>query len=175
LTSQEYATDFEEVKRLGGFPSTARPDGQTIEALFWTDHDLRQWNEGMHRLAADRGLDLVQTARMLAMAHASGGDAMIACFDAKYHYMFWRPAVAIPMAGTDANPATEPDARWRPLRATPNFPEYRSAHACHSSAIVEALQRWGDRTFKVLDPNGYETWFYTHVAEPKPPTGAKLV
>ena len=37
------------------------------------------------------------------------------------------------------------------------------------------LQWWGDRTFKVLDPNGYEIWFYTHVADPKPPAGAKLV
>ena len=37
------------------------------------------------------------------------------------------------------------------------------------------LQWWGDRTFKVLDPNGYEIWFYTHVAEPQPPQGAKLV
>jgi hypothetical protein len=91
------------------------------------------------RLAADRGLDFVQTARMLAMAHVSGGDAMIACFDAKYHYMFWRPAAAIPLANTDANPATERDAAWRPLRTTPNFPEYPSAHACHSSAVVETL------------------------------------
>lgn len=139
LTSQEYATDFEEVKRLGRFDSTARTNSETIDALFWTDHDLRQWNEGMLRLAANRGLDFVQTARMLAMAHASGGDAMIACFDAKYHYMFWRPAAAIPLAHTDANPATEPDELWRPLRVTPNFPEYPSAHACHSSAIVETL------------------------------------
>jgi uncharacterized glyoxalase superfamily protein PhnB len=37
------------------------------------------------------------------------------------------------------------------------------------------MQWWGDRTFKVLDPNGYEIWFYTHVAEPTPPKGAKLV
>jgi uncharacterized glyoxalase superfamily protein PhnB len=37
------------------------------------------------------------------------------------------------------------------------------------------LQWWGDRTFKVLDPNGYEIWFYSHVAEPTPPQGAKLV
>jgi len=37
------------------------------------------------------------------------------------------------------------------------------------------LQWWGDRTFKVLDPNGYVIWFYTNVAEPKPPQGAKLV
>jgi hypothetical protein len=76
---------------------------------------------------------------MLAMAHVSGADAMIACFDAKYHYMFWRPAAAIPLAHTDANPSTEPEGNWRPLRVTPNFPEYPSAHACHSSAIVETL------------------------------------
>jgi uncharacterized glyoxalase superfamily protein PhnB len=37
------------------------------------------------------------------------------------------------------------------------------------------LQWWGDRAFKVLDPNGYEIWFYTHVAAPTPPQGAKLV
>jgi PhnB protein len=37
------------------------------------------------------------------------------------------------------------------------------------------MQWWGDRTCKVLDPNGYEIWFYTHVAEPTPPQGAKLV
>lgn len=37
------------------------------------------------------------------------------------------------------------------------------------------LQWWGDKTFKVLDPNGYEIWFYTHVTEPQPPQGSKLV
>lgn len=37
------------------------------------------------------------------------------------------------------------------------------------------LQWWGDRTFKVRDPNGYELWFYTNVADPVPPAGAKLV
>jgi uncharacterized glyoxalase superfamily protein PhnB len=37
------------------------------------------------------------------------------------------------------------------------------------------LQWWGDRTFKVLDPNGYQVWFFTNVGEPKPPQGVKLV
>ena len=97
LTSERYAADFEEVKRLGPFDNSARTDEQASAALFWTDHDLRQWNEGLLRLAADRALDFFQT-RMLAMAHLSGGDAMIACFDAKYHYMFWRPAAAIHLA-----------------------------------------------------------------------------
>jgi len=139
LTSSDYAADFDQVKELGRLDSATRTDQQTTDALFWTDHDLRQWNEGMLRLAADRGLDFVQTARMLAMAHVSGGDAMIACFDAKFHYMFWRPIFAIRLADTDGNAATDPDPTWVPLRPTPNFPEYPSAHACHSGALAVAL------------------------------------
>jgi len=139
LTSQEYADDFNQIKELGRVDSTSRTPEQTNEARFWTDHDIRQWNDGMLRLASDRGLDLVQTARMLAMAHVAGGDAMIACFDAKYHYWFWRPYQAIQHADTDGNPGTVADANWQPLGATPNFPEYPSAHACHSTALVEAL------------------------------------
>lgn len=140
LTSTAYAEDFNQVKELGRFDSPLRTPGQTTQALFWTDHDLRQWNDGMLRLAAARGLDLVQTARMLATAHVSGGDAMIACFDAKYFYWFWRPYQAIPRADMDGNLETTPDTDWQPLRATPNFPEYPSAHACHSGAVAEALR-----------------------------------
>jgi len=36
-------------------------------------------------------------------------------------------------------------------------------------------QWWGDRTFKVMDPNGYEVWFYQPVGAPKPPHGMKIV
>jgi hypothetical protein len=144
LTSDQYARDFEQVKELGRFDSASRTDEQMAEALFWTDHDLRQWNDGMLRLAAARGLDLVQTARMLAMAHVAGGDAMIGCFDAKYHYWFWRPYQAIPQADSDGNPATVADLSWRPLRTTPNFPEYPSAHACHSSGVTKALEAFFD-------------------------------
>ena len=135
-----YRDDFREVERLGGADSTARKPDQTVQALFWTDHDVRQWNDGMLALAAARRLDGMETARMLAMAHAAGGDAMIACFDAKYKYWFWRPYQAIPRAGTDNNAATDADPAWRPLRATPNFPEYPSAHACHTTAVAEALE-----------------------------------
>lgn len=38
-----------------------------------------------------------------------------------------------------------------------------------------AMQWWGDKTFKVMDPFGYEVWFYQTVGEPKPPQGAKIV
>jgi hypothetical protein len=140
LASGEYANDFQEVAELGRADSTKRRPEQTTQALFWTDHDLRQWNDGLLALAGARGLDLLRTARMLAMAHVAGGDAMIACFDAKYTYWFWRPYQAIPRADEDPNPATDADPGWLPLRTTPNFPEYPSAHACHSTAIAETLE-----------------------------------
>jgi hypothetical protein len=139
LRSTAYADDLNQVKDRGRIDSTSRTPEQTSQALFWTDHDIRQWNDGMLRLAGARGLDLVQSARMLALAHVAGGDAMIACFDAKYHYWFWRPYQAIPQADSDRNPATVADPNWKPLGTTPNFPEYPSAHACHSTAVVGAL------------------------------------
>jgi PhnB protein len=44
-------------------------------------------------------------------------------------------------------------------------------------AITSPLttQWWGDRTFTIQDPYGYQLWFYQPVAEPKPPQGAKIV
>jgi hypothetical protein len=142
LWSHEYASDFKEVKKLGRVDSTFRTEEQTSTALFWTDHDIPQWNRNLVRLAAERGLTPVQTARMLAMAHVAGGDAMIACFDAKYHYLSWRPLHAIQRADTDGNPLTQPDPTWQPLRPTPNHPEYPSAHACHTTAITVALEKF---------------------------------
>jgi hypothetical protein len=140
MTSRAYARDFDEIKAIGGAVSSVRTPEQTTQALFWTDHDARQWNDGLLRLAAARGLNLVQTARMLEMAHVAGADAIIGCFDAKYHYWSWRPYQAIPQAALDGNPFTVADASWRPLAATPNHPEYPAAHACHTSAVVTALQ-----------------------------------
>jgi len=140
LHSGEYAKDFNEVKDLGRFDSSVRTTEQTAVARFWTDHDIPQWNRNLLRLADARGLNAIETARMLAMAHVAGGDAMIACFDAKYHYLSWRPLHAIRRADTDGNPLTSADPTWQPLLPTPNHPEYPSAHACHSTSIVEALE-----------------------------------
>ena len=140
LSSQEYADDLQELKDVGRLDSTVRTAEQTAVALFWTDHDIPQWNRNLVRLAADRGLGQVETARMLGMAHVAGSDAMIACFDAKYHYLSWRPIHAIHRADTDGNPQTVPDPTWQPLRPTPNHPEYPSAHACHSAAVTVALE-----------------------------------
>jgi len=42
-----------------------------------------------------------------------------------------------------------------------------------TSALTD--QWWGDRTFTVIDPFGYQIWFYQTVGEPIPPKGTKLV
>jgi hypothetical protein len=127
-------------KILGRVDSSVRSTEQTAVARFWTDHDIPQWNRNLLRLADARGLTAIETARMLAMAHVAGGDAMIGCFDAKYHYLSWRPIHAINRAHTDGNSFTLPDPAWQPLLPTPNHPEYPSAHACRTTAIAEALE-----------------------------------
>ena len=140
LHTGDYARDFSEVKDLGRLASGVRSAEQTAVARFWTDHDIPQWNRNLLRLAQARGLTSIETARLLAMAHVAGGDAMIACFDAKYHYLSWRPIHAIHRADTDGNSRTLADPAWQPLLPTPNHPEYPSAHACHTTAIAEALE-----------------------------------
>jgi hypothetical protein len=140
LTSGEYTRDFNEVKDFGRVDSSVRSTEQTAVARFWTDHDIPQWNRNLLRLADATGLSSIETARMLAMAHVAGGDAMIGCFDAKYHYLSWRPLHAIRRADTDGNPSTAADPTWQPLLPTPNHPEYPSAHACHTTSIAEALE-----------------------------------
>mgnify|MGYP000861094407 CR=1 FL=1 len=139
LPGREYARDIDEVQRSGRIDGPRTPE-QTAIARFWTDHDVAQWNRNLLRLADARRLSAIDTARLLAMAHVAGGDAMIGCFDAKYHYLAWRPVHAIQRADTDGNPNTAPDRAWQPLTTTPNHPEYPSAHACHSAAMVTTLE-----------------------------------
>ena len=168
LHSGEYAKDSNEVKDLGRVDSTVRSAEQTAVARFWTDHDLPQWNRNLLRLAGARGLTAIETARMLAMAHVAGGDAMIGCFDAKYHYLSWRPIHAMQRADTDGNAHTAPDPAWQPLLATPNHPEYPSAHACHTTAIAEALESFfgpGRLRFSLDSLVTGETRYYTRFKE----------
>jgi hypothetical protein len=46
LTSRTYADDFDQVKELGRLDSTSRTPEQTLQARFWTDHDIRRGTTG---------------------------------------------------------------------------------------------------------------------------------
>src|SRR5256885_15474388 len=86
-------------------------------------------------------MDLVDTVRLLAMGDMSATDASMACFDSKYHYLHWRPYTAIRNADLDGNPATTADPTWTPLIATPNHPEYPSAHGCVTSTVTQVIAK----------------------------------
>ncbi len=135
LTSRRWARDFEEVKRVGAQePNTHRTDAQTLTAQFWAEHPVLQARGSFRRFVEDHDLDLLETARFLAMVSVTYADALIACFDSKYHELFWRPVTAIPAGNTDGNPRTQGDPGWKPLLGTPNHPEYPSAHGCITPA-----------------------------------------
>jgi hypothetical protein len=138
LGSDTYRRDFDEVKALGRADSTVRTPGQTETARFWSDNSVVQWAATLRALAVGRRLGVGDTSRLLAMAHVAAADAMVACFDAKYHYLFWRPVHAIARAGDDGDPATVPDPAWTAL-LTVNHPEYPSGHACFSTTMAAAV------------------------------------
>jgi PAP2 superfamily len=142
LTSAAYAEDFNEVKEVGSLTSTTRTADQTDAALFWQTNGPGLWNGVMNTLAVNRGLDSADSSRLFAMANLAMADGVIGCWDDKYRWSFWRPVSAIREVASDGNPATEPDASWTPLFATPPFPDHPSAHSCLSSALVHTLQEF---------------------------------
>jgi hypothetical protein len=67
-------------------------------------------------------------------------DAMIAVFEAKYYFGFWRPITAIRNADIDGNDATVRDASWTPYIPTPMHPEYPCAHCVVASTVGAILK-----------------------------------
>jgi hypothetical protein len=144
LTSDAYAKDLNELKRLGSLTSTARTDDQTDAALFWQANGAALFNQIFRQLAETQDLDIAEAARMFAMADMAGADGGIGCWKDKYYWNFWRPITAIRLADTDGNPATVADPTWTPLFATPPFPEHPSGHTCISGAVVQTLKDFFD-------------------------------
>lgn len=139
LTSAQYAADLKTVRVLGAANSTKRTTAQTEIGRFHTEPPFTFWSRNLRTIAIESNLDNAQSARLFALVHVALADSLIACWDSKYYYNFWRPVTAIPAADTDGNPATEADAAWIPLATTPPHPEYPAAHGCGAGAVVEAL------------------------------------
>lgn len=141
LKSRKYAKDWIETRDWGGRTSTLRSANDDDTARFWASQGYYQFRETFEKAAIDHKLDVVETGRLFAMGFTASADGNIGCYDAKYHYLFWRPQHAIPLADIDGNKATGPaDPTWLPFLPTPNHPEYPSAHLCSSSAAYGALR-----------------------------------
>jgi hypothetical protein len=140
LTSQRYAQDLAMVKALGSATSTERTAEETETGMFYTESPTTFFSHNLREFAATKNMGVVHNARLFAMVFVTAADSMIACWDSKYYFNFWRPVTAIPAADTDDNPATEADAAWTPLATTPAHPEYPAGHGCVSTGYAEALR-----------------------------------
>ncbi len=148
LNSDAWARDYNEVKAIGGRVSTLRSAEQTEIARFW-EYSLPSIYYGVVRSVAQMpGRDVAQNARLFAAVAQAMDDAMISVFEAKYHYVFWRPATAIRNGDLDGNDSTERDASWSSLSEAPLHPEYPSAHSILAAAVgtVLAAETGGDPT-----------------------------
>ena len=140
LTSDEWASDYNEVQSVGSLFSTTRTPEQTEIGYFWADSGPVLWQNALRFISRTYLSDTGDAARMYALAEASLADGQIACWESKYFYNFWRPITAIRLGDQDGNPQTLVDPNWQPLINTPNFPEYPSGHASTSGAITRVLE-----------------------------------
>jgi hypothetical protein len=140
LKSALWARDYNEIKAVGSATSTVRTPEQTEIARFWATA-LPDIHLGLARsLATAPGREVTRNARLYAAVAAAMNETETAVFEAKYHYLFWRPITAIRNGDRDDNSATERDADWVPLIATPMQPEYPCAHCMLAATIATVLR-----------------------------------
>jgi hypothetical protein len=148
LNSPAFVADVEEVRTMGVFSGSGRTSDQSELALFWAGDTPLYWNRIAAHLAASRGLSLAQNARLFGLLNVAMADAGIACWDAKYRFVFWRPITTIRtgIAGVIADPAWVPWLDFFPA-GTPAHPEYPSGHSTASGAAAFVLAgEFGENT-----------------------------
>ena len=124
-----------EIFALGAMNGSKRTQEQTAIAKFWEATAPAVYWPVARSVANAPGRDVTDNARFLALAAMAMDDALIAVFDAKYAYNYWRPVTAIRSAEGDAR-----DPAWTPFIDTPMHPEYPCAHCILSASLGAVLQ-----------------------------------
>jgi hypothetical protein len=163
LTSERWVADYNATRLFGDTGSHVRTAAQDEIGLFWAVHTGQQYSRAFGYLAQNYKLDVMDSARLLAILWTGYADSGVACWNAKFTYNFWRPVTAIGAGG--ANPELTADAGWTSLATTPNHPEYPAAHGCAtgvSSKLVEDF--FGTRKVQVVVDNNitFSDGVHTH-------------
>ena len=148
LTSGAYAKAYNEVKEKGASDATGhtRTPAETAVGRFFSDAPANYWNRLMRDLVVARGLNLGDSARMFALVSMATADAIIAAWDTKIFYGFWRPVTAIREGDNDGNPATAGNPTWTSFFNAPNYPDYTSGANNVSGATTTVLEHlFGDK------------------------------
>jgi hypothetical protein len=108
ITSDTYANALAQVRSLGQDNSMTRSPDLTQIGQFWSAPIQNYWNEIAQTASLAHHDSVADDARLFALLNTSFADDVIAFYDAKYTYRFWRPVTAI---NSDGIPA---DANWAP-------------------------------------------------------------
>lgn len=124
--SEAFKKDMDE---LLGFAKKLTREQHRI-ASYWSDGPGSytppgHWNRIAADLAYAQKLSELRTARVMALTSTAVADAGIACWEAKYYYMYPRPA--------------QIDPRVKTVVGLPNFPAYTSGHSTFSGAAATIL------------------------------------
>jgi hypothetical protein len=137
LTSDTYEAEFDEVRDYGVKTDSLRSPAQTETALFFSDIAIGPLQASLRDLVTRRQMDISDSARLFGAVDMSLADAVVAVWDSKFRFGFWRPVTAIQLADDDGNPGTDGVPSWEPLIVTPPYPEYASG----LTAVIGALSR----------------------------------
>jgi hypothetical protein len=146
LTSDTYSDAFNQIKSLGIAGSTTATPDEALIGRFWNGAIQNYWNEISQTASLAHSLTTARNARLFALLNLSFADDVIAFYDAKYTYNFWRPVSAIRAADPGINPETVADPNWLPeVGKTAPDPSYPGAHAVISASGAEVLISFFER------------------------------
>jgi len=156
ITSAAYARALNQVRSLGQDSSTTRTADETTFAKFWGAAPIwNVWNEIAQKLVVTRHASLEQAVTVFANLDLAVADATIGMYDAKYHYLVWRPVTAIRAGSTAGNPGIVSDPGWNPLAVTAADPSYPGAHATISQAAATILSAfYGNHQWLTVSSDG---------------------
>jgi membrane-associated phospholipid phosphatase len=146
--SHGYATELNEVQRLGGINSAARTPDQSDIAVFWaydrpdTFRPPAQWNQIAQTIAMREGTSLLENARLFAQLNLAQADAGMVAWQAKYTHNQLRPITAVRQADFDDNAQTIGNPNWQSWLPTPPFPDYISGHSTFGAAAATVLEAY---------------------------------
>jgi hypothetical protein len=162
LTSEQWVADYNLTRLFGEANSSVRTPGQTEIGLFWTENAFQQDARAWTYLVQNYRLDVMDSARLMAILWTGLSDSLIGCFHGKYEFSFWRPVTAI-QAGGGTSEVTA-DIAWKPLGITPNHPEYPAAHACGTSAVSNLVADFfgTKKVHVVVDSLAFSDGVHTH-------------
>jgi hypothetical protein len=140
LNSGVYSKNLNEVQFLGSVVNSTATTDQMAIGKFWNGSIQNYWNEIAQTVSTARRLSTIDTSRVFTLLNVTLADSVIAFYDAKYRYNFWRPVTAIREANPEVTPGAVNDPQWLPETTnTAPDPSYPGAHAVISAAAAEVL------------------------------------